>query len=155
MHQSICSIHVIKFTHPLSQQAKGHPHISIYARVTMCPKIAPVFRTPCSEQPIHLDTDVQRHKYSKLHVCIATYQDPFCPSQLGCVLIFLPSAISWVERPEATRRNSTSLSSLAGKKKVVCTPKVCRGSSEKFIPAASSLPYIAFLSWDLSWNLSF
>ena len=52
-HQSLCSIHVIKSTHPNFEHTKYEPDMSNHARKKWGVKIAPVFRTPCSLCPFH------------------------------------------------------------------------------------------------------
>ena len=46
-HLSLCSIHVIKSTHPFFEHTKYEPDMSNHARKKWRVKIAPVFRTPC------------------------------------------------------------------------------------------------------------
>ena len=47
-HQSLCSIHVIKPTHPNFEHTKYEPDISSHARKKWGVKITGDFRTPCS-----------------------------------------------------------------------------------------------------------
>ena len=47
-HQSLCSIHVIKSTHPNFEHTKYEPDISNHARKKWGVKIQGDFRTPCS-----------------------------------------------------------------------------------------------------------